>query len=1015
MRWGETCPSLSAKAQALLFYLASTQRACSREALTGLLWSDSPEDKARLSLRVALNALRQRLPDYLIATRQTIAFNPERPHVLDTRLFAAALHSELIRCSLHELKEALALYRGDFLQDFHVKGAPLFEEWVVLERERLRLQALNTMQQLTAHYLEAGQYEPGITLARRALTIDPWREETHRQLITLLAQSGQRNEALRQYETCRRILLEELGVMPAPETQALCDQIRAGAGIIQTDSPDPTRSTAPPHNLPAVTTPFVGRETELTRLAALVAGDDCRLITLIGPGGVGKSRLALEFGWRCLNQAVPWVNDGIFFVSLANVESGEFISTALLNALGVAPIRRDPQRQLLHYLRNRQLVLILDNFEQHVASAAWLIDILHAAPQVRLIITSREALQVSEEWLFEVGGLTLPLEAESAETCDAVQLFARRAKRVNLAFSLEDELASVIQICRLVDGLPLAIELAASRVRVLSCAALAQAIRHNLDVLVTTYQDVPLRQRSLRATFEQSWRLLNVHEQQVFGRLAVFCGGFQVEAAEQVAGASAVTLATLMDKSLVRRDVAGRFALHDLLRQYAGEKLRESGAKPRAHAVHLAHFLALAQQADRHLIGPEQARYLTVLEVEHDNLRAALHWAFESEQLERAVELCAALARFWLLHNHLTEGSYWLERAWQSSAPVPASVRAKVLAGAGRLSVAMKECERATTLAHQALVIQRELGDKAGSAASLTTLGLVAAMQGNLEQAGLFYEESLALGREVNDEWGIAAALNNLGVIARKQGHYPQACAWFEESLVIRQKLGDQHGVALSLLNLGNIARHQNDDARAQSCYEQSLGLFREVGDKSGIASSLNNLGTVARVQGNFARALALHTESLVLRQTIDDRMGTASALNQIGYVALAQGAGVRAARAFLDSLRVAQELNDQYGLALNLNGLAASVELLGQPARAAQLQGLAQVFFEIAGRPLEPDVSILMEPYLTAMRLQLGETAFEAALNAGRTLSIEQVVADVESSDRSGWHLAFAHGIMPT
>lgn len=629
---------ISAKAQALLFYLAVTGRAHRRESLAGLLWGDMPEAHAAKNLRNALSNLRALVGPYLLITRDEVSFDTDSPYWLDVQVFLSALDGDLAKKDIASLHSAVELYHADFLEGFYVGDALAMEEWIITRRSLLNGLMVQALHSLVVRHLEREEHAPGIDYANRLLAIEPWREETHRHLMVLLARSRQRHAALAQYESCRRVLASEMGVEPMPETTALYQRIKAAGA-------------APPHNLPPQPTPIVGREAELAEIAAYLTKPEAQLLTLVGPGGIGKTRLALHAAARCVEPEAAVearFPDGVFFVPLAAdaSNSGDGFSRSLLAALGDAlkldlqgPVH--PQAQLLNYIRDKEMLLLLDNFDQLVPEAKQLTNILRLAPRVKLLVTSRVRLNLQEEWLITVRGLEYPtrtdLEAASAMAHSAVMLFVQQARRVIAGFTLADaEVPQVVRICQLVEGVPLGIELAASWLRVLSCREVVTEIERSLDFLTTALQDVPERHRSLRAVFDYSWNLLSPAEQAAFRQLSAFRGGFQREAAAQVVGVSLPLLAGLMDKSLLQRTAGGRYEIHDLLRQYAEQKLQADPEEyDRIRDIHCRYYAALVSEHSAQLKGEDLPAALNALDAERDNVRAAWDWAVSHRRVEQ--------------------------------------------------------------------------------------------------------------------------------------------------------------------------------------------------------------------------------------------------------------------------------------------------------------------------------------------------------------------------------------------
>ncbi|MGE5124630.1 MAG: AfsR/SARP family transcriptional regulator, partial [Acidobacteriaceae bacterium] len=698
----------SAKVRALLAYLAvEADRPHRRETLVGLLWPEYPEDSARHSLRQALFSLRSTLgdqaakPPYLLVARETIQFNRESDYSLDLdrfNLLFSSYENELSQDGADHpvlashLEEMARLYQGEFLQHFSLEDCAEYEGWLLARRESSHQRILRAHSYLTNYYEMRGDFQVAQRHAARQLELDPWREEAYRQLMRVLALIGERNAALSQYDTCRRVLAEELDVEPSAETRELYELIKQGAIKPQAMEPGPA-SPPPARNLPIQLTPFIGRETELRQLGDLIRNPECRCISLVGPGGIGKTRLAVQAAEDCYSEFAQ----GAVFVPLASVGSIGGVIPAMTKAIDVnfyGP--GEPTTQLLNYLYDKQMLLLLDNIE-HLSFedplqeniSHLLIEILQCAPGIKLLVTSREALRLQGEWLFEVPGLHYPEAAQKVvkDHYDAITLFVQRTRRILPGYSVnDDDLAEIAHICRLVEGMPLAIELAATWMRTLSPAEISMEIQENLDFLSASLQDMPERHRSMKAVFENSWRMLSANEQQVLSKLSVFRGGFQRQAAEQVASASLTILSLLVNRTLLRRTTAGRYDLHELVRQYcAGQLATNPEEKASTQERHFNYYLTLAETANQELQGGDQLTWLSRLEREHDNLRNALEWALEQAGVngggERTLRLAAALRWFWRMRGYFHEGRDWLQEALQRSPEEQTEARSLALAG----------------------------------------------------------------------------------------------------------------------------------------------------------------------------------------------------------------------------------------------------------------------------------------------------------------------------------------------
>ena len=623
------------KAMALLSYLAVTAKPHERDALATLFWPDSSQSQARTALSRHLSELNKLVPeDIFTLEAETVSLSG--PLWLDVTEFTTALSACAEATAAHlPILQAAALYYDDFLAGFTLPDCPDFDSWQFFQAEGLRQQFAATLEKLVQLEQRQGDYEGAMAHARRWLALDPLNEPVHRALMTLYAQAGQLAAALRQYQLCHQTLADELGIAPATETTQLYERIRAGSygreagrqedrgakvrskisplnpsegqGIklsepsLGGESPTPSltlplkrEGTVPRHNLSAQTTPFIGRERELSQLTERLTDPDTRLVTILGPGGMGKTRLARQVGRRLLGQFA----DGIWFLSLAAVDADTFgpAFNPLLNGLaGLFGLRlhggSSPQEQVLAYLQGRQMLLIFDNLEHLIAESEVLSQLLSGAPEITLLTTSRERLNLQEEWLFPLEGLALTLDDETETMVnspplippkrdpkkggeiapspsgrgltEAVQLFQQTAQRLQPGFDLHSHLNAVAQICHLVEGLPLGIELAASWVRYMSPAEIAQEIEKDINFLATNVRNLPARHRSLRAVFDHSWRLLSPQEQEVLPQLAVFRGNFRLAEAQAVTGASRPVLTGLVDKSLVSVSAEGRYDLHE--------------------------------------------------------------------------------------------------------------------------------------------------------------------------------------------------------------------------------------------------------------------------------------------------------------------------------------------------------------------------------------------------------------------------------------------------------------------
>jgi predicted ATPase/class 3 adenylate cyclase len=810
-----------------------------------------------------------------------------------------------------------------------------------------------------------------------------------------------------------------------------------------------------PHNLPAQPTPLIGREREVTAARDVLHRAAVRLLTLTGPGGTGKTRLGLHVAADVLDD----FEDGVYFVPLAPISDPALVVSTIAQMLGVREIGgRSSLESLKDSLRDKQTLLLLDNFEQVVSAAPMVAELLAACPKLKILVTSRVALRLSGEHEFPVPPLALPdprrLPAvEVLSQYAAVTLFIQRALAAKPDFAVTNESApAVAEICVRLDGLPLAIELAAARVKILPPKALLARLLGAtggslLQLLTGGPRDAPARHQTLRRTIAWSYDLLDAEEKALFRRLAVFVGGCTLDAAEalcNVAGDLELDVlegvASLVDKSLLRQQEQAegepRFQMLETIREYALECLTASGEGEAARRAHADYYLALAERGEPELTGPRQVMWLNRLEAEHDNLRAALEWLGQKAEAEQSLRLGGALWRFWVVRGHLREGRERLaELLALAGASVRTEARAQVLTGAGTLAHNRGEYALARALFEESLAIWRELGHKAGIASALNNLGWMGFRLSEYAAGRSHSEEGLALYRELGDPRGIAAALNNLGWLAHHQGHYQAARAYHEGSLALRQELGDKRGIAFSLTNLGwtvhmqgdcrraralleeglglfrevgekqlfaftltilaQVAQAENEDAQAMILLEESMTLFQEIGDQYGLALACSVLGNVVRAQGEYERAGALYGKSLAIRREIGDKWGVAASLYGLGRVAQDRGDDAQAKALYEESLALRWEIEDWHGIAECLEDLAGQAVVQQQLERAARLFGAATALRETIGAPLPPERRARYERDLATVRAGMGEAPFTAAMATGTTMSLEQAIAE--------------------
>lgn len=958
------------RAAALVYYLAATGQAHTRETVAGLLWSEISDEQARKNLRDVLTNLRRALGAYLVITRQTVGLNPDASIFCDSRSFEAHVNAARRTASsadtLRSLQEAAALYRGDFCAGLYIAAASVFEEWMLAERERFRHLAMHTLHLLSVHAAEQGAYLEGIDYATRLLAMDALREDTHRQLMLLLALSGQRGAALSQYETLCRTLRDELGVDPTDETTALYEQILAGKIAGAPDETVVTASPRPAHNLPALFTSFIGRAAEVAQIVQRLRAPDSRLLTVVGPGGVGKTTLALHAAHQLVgkDQAQNTFAHGVYFVSLVALDAvprhgagdptgllADTLATRIADALRFRLSGSDtPYTQLCNYLRTKHVLLVLDNFEHLLSATEVLIDLLHQAPQLSLLVTSRVRLNIRGEQVIELSGLPVPASQEMAvpsvwDSYDALQLFRRTAEAVQPRFEwTAANKRAALRICRLVDGLPLGIELAASMVRLLPCTEIARELERNLNVLQDTRRDLPERHQSLRAVFDHSWRLLSADEQRLLRQLTVFRGGFTRAAVEAVwvdrdaqetvgrAGTAATSLTilkllmALVDHSLVRSvsdegdsEATVRYDLLEVVRQYAAEHLRataqQSGSEQMAvRDRHCWYYLEFVRRQAADLRGNRQQVAMQAIHQEIENIRSAWYWAIERGHAAALDRAMTGMFYFHEMRSWFQEGATVFAAAAERLAAGSDANRdadttrilGKLRARQGWFTFQLGRQVEAQALLEQSLALLRPVAPPAELVFPLNRIAAVTYHLGDYAEARQYVQEALDLSLAWNDRDGEAVARTILGQIAYFRGDYLAARRHCWNSLAVERELGNRWGTVFNLIILGRVAYALGEYDEARRQFHESLMNRHALRDTRGTALCLNHLGETAEAQGDPAEARRLYEESLALFNEIGNRAGAAMVLNHLGHHALARQDVAAAQRSFHAALQTA-------------------------------------------------------------------------------------------------------------
>ncbi len=907
--------------------LAHYGQPLTRDQIIDWVWQDVSPESATRALYTAVSDLRRVLEPNLakpadstiiLSTDEGYRFNSEALNItLDKEMFAQHIETAHECASKHSLNaaaeaytEAEEMYAGDFLLD------DLYADWSIGERERLRALFLAMLLESAEVQAQLGHYREAIAKCRRTLELDNCLEEAYRALMLYYHSAGERPQALRVYTECQVILQREFGVEPMAETTALFHSIKESV------SASTEKSFT---NLPIALTSFIGRKREMVQVKKLLA--KTRLLTLTGAGGSGKTRLALQV----TNELIDSFKDGVWWVEFAALGDESLVTRAVAKVLGVFEQAKQPLNETLqNYLRSKNLLLVFDNCEHLIHACAQLVDdLLRAAPHLKILVTSREALGLTGEMLWSIPPLSLP-DVQSLSTnqplmqYEAIHLFVERAVAVNQYFSLTRQNApTVLQVCQRLDGMPLAIELAAARIKTLVPEQIAERLDDRFSLLTGGSRAALPRHQTLRATIEWSYSLLSELERVLLRRLSVFVGGWTLEGAIAVCADSRLSgneildlLTHLVDKSLVvveHQDTEPRYRMLETIREYAREKLLESDEVEDSRNRHLDFFLKLAEEAVPNLYGAEGAMRLNRLDTEYDNLRAALEWAIAKFDAEVQLKLALNFAEFARTRGYFREASEWLEKALAGSDSAPAKTRAE----------------------------------------ALRVLGAILTWLGNFERGVALKEESLAIYRDLGDKSGIAFILNWLGIDA-----------WF-----------------------------QGDDGRARSLGEEALALQREIGDKSGITETLENLGAIAQRDGDYLKMAEYTEEAYALCQELGNKRGVGRTLGDLAVIAQYRGEHRRAVDLLAEAFTLLLELKDKWSFVQLMEAWARSVFGLADPEQVARLLGMAEALRQTTGVSFSSVEGAKSDPIAASVRAQLGEEKFAKAWAEGRAMTMEQAI----------------------
>jgi predicted ATPase/DNA-binding SARP family transcriptional activator len=1000
--------SMLPKTAQLWAYLLLAPEPTPRASLATALWPDMPDAEARGNLRRHLYDLRRALPpeapaEPWLRAEQSVQWNRRSDYWLDVRIFEEA------GANPAKMAEAVELYQGDLLES-------VYDDWIFGPREQLRRKCFAYLEQLIQQRRSAGELAQAIAYAARLLHFDPMREDIVRELMAMRSQAGDRSGALAEYQQLERRLRSALDVAPMVETQALYDSIARQIPLVVAAAPTAhmVELAGPPTNIPAPVTAFIGRERELAALrqTLLAPGACVRLLTLTGPGGSGKTRLAVELATRLLHDDAKRFPDGIYVVWLSTVPSADFVLRVIADTLAIGEsFGMTLQETVKRSLAAKRMLLLLDNFEHVVDATPLAAELLAVAPGLHIVATSRSVLRAYGEVEFAVAPMPLPdrnlsRRAEDLAKVASVALFVARSRGVNPHFVLNAEnSAAVAEICTRLDGLPLAIELAAARTKLLSPAAILARMENRLEFLVDRNRSQEQRHQTLRSTLDWSYQLLKPVEQQTLALLSVFAGGFSLEAAESVCAPCGIAdvleqIEALIDNSLLMytaEEGEARFRMLYIIRSYARERLAERGDNSKAGRFHALYYQQLAEQIAPKLHTAEQARWMAYLETEQDNLRAALAWCIAHDEAASGIALVAALQDFWERVGHMSEGIQWLEQMLRlPSAQMTGAARAYALTAMGQLLLNTSDVYsgRARPFLQESIEISRQYGEQAALAKALLGMGISLYYTQEAAAAQPLLEESLAIYRDLGDPVGMANALRGLALTVSLRGDLATAHTLFDQCVKLCADLGDQWFLCYTLVvQASNLYFVHRDTVGARLLFQEALELATRCGDDISRGTALVSLADLAVMDEEYNTVEELATAALALYRRLGEQWQPPRLLRMLALTAAHRG-GLRVA---LEMHREGIELNRQLGDTRGVTaGLVALADLAMRQERyelAARQLAAARGALDALHAPLLPADQAVYQRTLDHVRGVLDAAQFEAAWRAGATLTVDQAI----------------------